>query len=63
MRSGISFTVLSRDHQQLQAIVAPPPKSPQKHAWRARIVLLNGPAGRSTFAPYNLSDVSTCGTD
>ncbi len=41
MRSGISFTISSRDRQRLQAIVAAP-KSPQKHVWRARIVLLSG---------------------
>ena len=41
MRSGISFTVSSGDRQRLQAIVADP-KSPQKHVWRARIVLLSG---------------------
>ena len=41
MRSGISFTPSSRDRQRLQAIVADP-KSPQKHVWRARIVLLSG---------------------
>ena len=41
MRNGISFTISSRDRQRLQAIVAAP-KSPQKHVWRARIVLLSG---------------------
>lgn len=41
MRTDISFTVSSRDRQRLQAIVADP-KSPQKHVWRARIVLLSG---------------------
>ena len=41
MRSGISFTPSSRDRQRLCAVVADP-KSPQKHVWRARIVLLSG---------------------
>jgi hypothetical protein len=41
MRSGISFTISSGDRQRLQAIVADS-KSPQKHVWRARIVLLSG---------------------
>ena len=41
MRSGITFTVSSRDRQRLQAIVADP-KSSQKHVWRARIILLSG---------------------
>ena len=41
MRSGISFTISSRDRRRLQAIVRDP-KSLQKHVWRARIVLLSG---------------------
>ena len=41
MRSGISFTVSAGARRQLRAIVADP-KSPQKHVWRARIVLLSG---------------------
>ncbi len=41
MRSGISFTISAGDRQRLRAIVADP-KSPQKHVWRARIILLNG---------------------
>ncbi len=41
MRSGISFTISSRDRQRLQAIIADP-RSPQKHVWRARIVLVSG---------------------
>ena len=41
MRNGIFFSVSSGDRQRLQAIVVGP-KSPQKHVWRARIVLLSG---------------------
>jgi len=41
MRTGISFTVLSGDGQRLRVIVADP-KSPQKHVWRAQIILLSG---------------------
>jgi len=41
MRNGISFTVSASKRQRLRAIVADP-KSPQKHVWRARIVLLSG---------------------
>ncbi|TGQ27696.1 IS630 family transposase, partial [Mesorhizobium sp. M00.F.Ca.ET.216.01.1.1] len=41
MRNGISFTISASDRQRLQAIVAAP-GSPQKHVWRARIVLLSG---------------------
>jgi hypothetical protein len=40
MRTGISFTVSAGERQRLQAIVAAP-RSPQKHVWRARIVLLS----------------------
>jgi transposase len=48
MRSGISFVVSADDRQRLCAIVADP-KSPQKHVWRARIVLLSD-AGLGTSA-------------
>jgi transposase len=41
MRKNIAFTVSPADWQRLRAIVADP-KSPQKHVWRARIVLLSG---------------------
>jgi len=40
MRKGISFTVSGSDCQRLRGIVADP-KSPQKHVWRARIILLS----------------------
>lgn len=40
MRDGISFTVSSGERQRLQAIVSDP-KSPQKHVWRSRIILLS----------------------
>ena len=48
MRTGISFTVSSADRLRLQSIVAAP-QSPQKHVWRARIILL-GDDGLSTTA-------------
>ena len=41
MRNGIIFTLSAADCQRLNAIAAAP-QSPQKHAWRARIVLLSG---------------------
>ena len=41
MRTDISFTVSPTERQRLGAIAADP-KSPQKHVWRARIVLLSG---------------------
>src|SRR3546814_5805421 len=40
MRDGISFTVSASDRQRLHDIVSTP-LSPQKHVWRARIVLLS----------------------
>ncbi|MCB1511818.1 MAG: helix-turn-helix domain-containing protein, partial [Hyphomicrobiaceae bacterium] len=39
MRTGISVSVPAADRRRLQTVVADP-KSPQKHVWRARIVLL-----------------------
>ena len=59
MRRGISFTVSAGDGQRLRAIVADP-KSPQKHVWRARIVLLSG-AGLGISAIMGETDKSkTC---
>ncbi len=40
MRTGISFTVSPSDRQRLEAIVRDR-AAPQKHVWRARIVLLS----------------------
>jgi len=40
MRTGIHFTVSAPDRQRLEAVVAHP-ATPQKHVWRARIVLLS----------------------
>jgi hypothetical protein len=48
MRKGISITVTSADRVRLDAIVRDR-KSPQKHVWRARIVLLTAHSlGRSS---------------
>ena len=38
MLTGISFTVSSADRHRLARIIANP-KSPQKHVWRARIIV------------------------
>ena len=59
MRSGISFTPSSRDRQRLQAIVADP-KSPQKHVWRARIVLLSGDGLGTTAIMAETGKSKTC---
>jgi len=48
MRTGIEFTVSASDIQRLEAIISAP-SSPQKHVWRARIVLLTG-EGLGTIA-------------
>ena len=48
MRKGITFTVSADDRQRLHAIVAAPTR-PQKHVWRARIIVLSGD-GRGTSA-------------
>jgi transposase len=41
MRTGINFEVTTADRDRLEAIVADR-NSPQKHVWRARIILLTG---------------------
>jgi transposase len=59
MRTGITFTLSPIDRKRLRAIVADP-KSPQKHVWRARIVLLSG-EGVGTNAIMAQTDKSkTC---
>lgn len=40
MRSGIAFDVTAADRARLEAIVANR-GSPQKHAWRAKIILMS----------------------
>ena len=46
MRIGISFTVSATEQKRLEHIVKDP-KSPQKHVWRSRIILLSS-AGHGT---------------
>lgn len=48
MRTGISIVVTAKDRRRLQAIVGDR-NSPQKHVWRARIVLMTA-AGAGTHA-------------
>lgn len=49
MRTGISLAVTAEDRRRLEAIVADR-NTPQKHVWRARIVLLTAPgAGTNTI--------------
>ncbi|MGH1572447.1 helix-turn-helix domain-containing protein [Methylobacterium sp. P31] len=56
MRSGISFTLSASDRLQLDALVADR-NTPQKHVWRARIVLLSA-AGLGTHAIMREAGVS-----
>ena len=59
MRTGIQFTVSPSDRQRLEAIISAP-SSPQKHVWRARIILLSGD-GLGTGAIMAAAGVSkTC---
>ena len=48
MRTGISIDVTAEDRRRLEAVVADR-NTPQKHVWRARIVLLTA-AGAGTTA-------------
>ncbi|TWI20397.1 Homeodomain-like domain-containing protein, partial [Mesorhizobium tianshanense] len=59
MRSDISFTVSSAERRRLNAITANP-KSPQKHVWRARIVLLSGDGVGTTAIMAETGKSKTC---
>ncbi len=60
MRNGIAFTVSAVDRQRLHAVVAAP-KSPQKHVWRARIILLSdGGLGTSAIMAETGKSSKTC---
>jgi hypothetical protein len=56
MRTGITVTVSPEDHRRLVAIVTDR-NSPQKHVWRAQIVLLTA-AGRGTAEIMRQADVA-----
>jgi transposase len=56
MRTGVSITVSAEDRQRVAAIIADR-NSPQKHVWRARIVLLTAD-GLGTAAIMRLAGVS-----
>ena len=59
MRTGITVTVSSADQVRLATVVADR-NSPQKHVWRARIVLLSAD-GRGTSEIMRLTGKSkTC---
>ena len=56
MRKGIDIEVTAADRARLEAIVADR-NSPQKHVWRARIILATG-EGCGTAAVMRRADVS-----
>ena len=59
MRKGISFTVTADDRRRLDAIVAAR-SAPQKHVWRARIVLLSGDGFGTTAIIAGTGKSKTC---
>ena len=59
MRTGISFTLSASDRKRLRAI-SMDPKSPQKHVWRARIVLLSGDGVGTTAIMAETGKSKTC---
>jgi transposase len=59
MRSGISFRLSSSDRQRLDAIVADR-NAPQKHVWRARIVLLSADGVGTTAIMAATGKSKTC---
>jgi transposase len=59
MRTGIMFTLSASDRKRLKAIIADP-KSPQKHVWRARIVLLSGDGAGTNAIMAKTGKSKTC---
>jgi transposase len=59
MRTGIQFTVTPTDRAQLEAIISAP-SSPQKHVWRARIVLLSADGTGTSAIMASTGKSKTC---
>lgn len=59
MCTDITFTLSSAERRRLNAIAADP-KSPQKHVWRARIVLLSGDGVGTTVIMAETGKSKTC---
>ena len=59
MRTGISVLVSAADRRRLEAIVADP-KTPQKHVWRARIILLTADGIGTTAIMAATGKSKTC---
>ena len=61
MRSGISITLSDSERQRLDAIVADR-NAPQKHVWRARIVMLSADGCGPNAITSATGKVKTCAT-
>ncbi|WP_396627767.1 helix-turn-helix domain-containing protein [Mameliella alba] len=59
MRTGISFSVSSRDRSRLEAVFSHP-SSPQKHVRRCRIVLLSADGAGTTSIMATTANSKTC---
>jgi transposase len=59
MRTGVSFSVSSSDGRRLEAVVADG-NSPQKHVWRAQIILLSGDGFGTTAIMVETGKSKTC---
>jgi len=59
MRTGIQFTVTPTDRAQLEAIISAP-SSPQKHVWRARIVLFSADGTGTSAIMASTGKSKTC---
>src|SRR5262249_47928549 len=59
MRTGISFTVSSIDRERLSAL-ARDRNAPQKHVWRAKIVLLSGDGVGTVEIMWQTAKSKTC---
>ena len=60
MRTGITFTLSASDRKRVKAIIADP-KRPQKHVWRARIVVLSGEGVGTNAIMAETGKSKTCG--
>ena len=59
MRTGIGFFVSPSDRLRLAAIISAP-SSPQKHVWRARIVLLSADGTGTSAIMLAMGKPATC---
>jgi transposase len=59
MRSGVTLSVLPADLDRLRALVRDR-NAPQKHVWRAWIVLLNGEGAGTNAIVHGTGKSKTC---